>query len=572
VHPEIDQVEPPPTLTDTETPPKKATKPREIHPKHFPRPPKFDCKPEQFFKYWRGLPRECLDRSAVYVYANYPVLDHSAMLTIEQKEQIRLKKMTKPKTNIAKPDAPFESDDWEMEILHRWGSGNYHFKLNDVGADGIPAKPICMCSVTRLDNPDYPPVRDIRLIDMSHPDNASYIAKMRLQGVQFPGDEVQQTVQQEEDDMANVAAVEKLADTVVQMARDNTRNNQQQPAAPAAPDVQGLAGAKAVESVAQGAKQGMDIIAEAVKTANSMQAKAQDPKEYLRDMREMVTMMQPPAVSNGNADLMLMMKMQHEQHMADVKSMREELAAERTRNAALMDKLISKPADSPSERPRSFLQELKALSEAKGTITELLGLNTEAADDTPWWGKLIERGLETLPDAANTFMHNLAVMRTGQGNAEAPAVEADAEQPAAAIQPPQPTGPDAIIINILGQLKDPLIQALANGTPGSDFAAAIINHFKNEQVYTFLTEKGKQGMFNLMQKHPDLWRETRAHAARLEVFADEFLDAERVKAALQMSQAAPTPKPNGAAAGRTIIDPATGQPVQHTGPRVNKPS
>jgi hypothetical protein len=557
-----------PAIAEDETQPKKPPKHRERGPKHFPRPPKFDAKPDQFFKYWRGLPRECLDRCAVYVYATYPILDHTALLTNEQKELIRLKKLTKPKTNIAKPDAPFESDDWEMEILHRWGSGNYHFKLNDVGAEGIPAKQICMCNVTRLDNPDYPPVRDIRLIAMDHPDNQSYIAKLRLQGVQFPGDETQGTIQQEEDEMANVAAVEKLADTVVQMARDNTRNNQQ-PQQAASPDVQGLAGAKAVESVAEGAKQGFAIMSEAIKKANEVQAKAADPKEYIKDLRDVAQMMQPPQqANNGNSDLLVMMKMQHETHLAEMKAMNERLATAETRNQALLDKLISRPADEPAKRPKSLIEELKSLTEMKDVLREFVG-GGDGDSDMPWYAKALMQGLDVLPGAISNVMHNIAVARAGQGVPQAPPVDAEPteEELPAAIAPPQP-GPDAMIINALSTLKAPIIQALATASPGYDFAAALIYETKNEQLYSFLSGQGKEGLFAILQKHQELWAATRPYAARLEKFADEFLDAERVKSTLIALQA-PKP-PNGT--GRTVIDPVTGQPIQTQGPRVVRPS
>ena len=553
-----------PTIAEEESKPRKLLKPRNRGPKHFPRPPKFDCKPEQFFKYWRGLPKECLDRSAVYVYANYPVLDHTKLLTTEQKELIRLKKLAKPRTNIAKPDAPFESDDWEMEILHRWGSGNYHFKLNDVGTEGIPAKPICMCSVTRLDNPDYPPVRDIRLIAMDHPDNQSYIAKLRLQGVQFPGDDIQESIQQEEDDMANVAAVEKLADTVVQMARDNTRNNQQ----PQQPSAQSQADSKAVEAVAAGAQQGFKILGEAMEKANALSAKAADPLETIRALKEVASIIAPTAAPpKDDSALLAIMKMQHDAHMAEIKSMREEIAAERARNQALLDKLISKPES--TERPRSFIQELKTLSEGRDVIKDLFGMGGEE-EALPWYGSALMKALEIIPGAVTNFMHNVAVARAGQGVPQPPPDSEVTEEEPAKIEAPKPTGQDAIIINTLGQLKDAIIHALATEAPGYDFAAALIHETKSEQLYGFLSSQGKAGLFNILQKHPQLWTETRPYAQRLEKFADEFLDKARVQEALSVANA----RPNGAPptpAGRVVIGP-DGQPIQHQGPKINKPS
>ena len=158
----------------------------------------------------------------------------------------------------------------------------------------------------------------------------------------------------------------------------------------------------------------------------------------------------------------------------------------------------------------------------------------QTVDDTPWWGRTLERGLEVLPDKVNTFMQTLAALRAGQQ----PVVDVQPEaQPGAAIdqpQPAKPSGPDAMIINTLEKLRPHILQCLQDGTPGSDFAAALINETKSEQLYQFMSGQGKAGLFALMQKHTQLWADTRPWAQRLEAFADEFLDAERVKETSQL--------------------------------------
>jgi hypothetical protein len=567
-------IETPESAEDAQTEPKKrgakgAQRPRK--PLYFPRPPKFKCGPEQFFKYWRTLPEECLNRSMVYVYSVWPVMNPMQGLTPEELADIKLHKRKPPVSNIAKPDKPYDSDDWEGETLHRWGSGTLHFKLNDSGVSGNPQyapKTICTCDVT-LNHPDYPPVRDWRLLDMAIPSNQSLIVNLRAKNIPLPGDDVANIIAQEEDDLANVEAISKLTDALVQQTRDSATRNNQQPQA-AAPDVQGLAGAKAVESVAEGAKQGFAIMSEAIKKANEVQAKAGDPKEYIKDLRDVALMMQPPPQpNNGNSDLMAMMKMQHETHLAETRAMNERLATAEARNQALLDKLISRPADEPAKRPKSLIEELKSLTEMKDVLREFIG-GGDGDSDMPWYAKALMQGLDVLPGAISNVMHNIAVARAGQGVPQAPPVDADAaeEETPAAIAPPQPASPDAMIINALSTLKAPIIQALATASPGYDFAAALIYETKNEQLYSFLSGQGKEGLFAILQKHQELWAATRPYAARLEKFADEFLDVERVKSTLIALQA-PKP-PNGT--GRTVIDPVTGQPIQTQGPRVVRPS
>jgi hypothetical protein len=553
---------------DLDTP--KAPRPRPKNsgapprPHYFPRPVRFKMKAQPFFHYWHNLSEECRGRTMVYVYSVYPVMDPFQVLTPEELREVEKQKRRAPSTNIDKPDAPFDPEEWETEVLRRYGSGTYHFKLNDSGISGNPQfPPKQMCTTDfELNHPDFQPVRDWRKLDMAHPANHSLIVNLRARGIRLPGDDLTQLAEKEEDELAQIQSIEKLTDAVVTMAKEKAAT----PPQSIAPDVQGLAGAKAVESVAEGAKQGFAIMSEAIQRANEVQAKNQDPKEYLKDLRDMVTIMQPQTAkpdTSGTDNLMRMMQMQHEAHMADMASVRAQLAAAETRNQSLLDKLISKPE--AGDKPRSFIQEIKALAEGKEALADFFGMGSEKEDDTPWWARTIERTLEVLPDKVNTFMGTLAAMRAGS---QPPIIDGQPQPGQAAIEPAKPSGPDAMIVSTLEKLKPAILQCLQDGTPGSDFAAALINETKSEQLYQFMTQQGKAGLFTLMQKHQELWAATRPSAQRLESFADEFLDVDRVKRTLEAGRAAQKVKPNGAAAGRVIIDPATGAQTQTAGPRI----
>jgi hypothetical protein len=553
-------------------------------PKHFPKPPHFKCPPEKFFPYLRNLPQECQDRSIVYVYATWPVLNHVQVLPPEEQEAILKKRKPFPQTNIAKLSQPFDTDDWEMEILHRWGSGNYHFKLNDIGVPKnaeFPNKHIAMCDVRRLEDPQYPPVRDMRLIDVSHPDNASYIAQMRLKGVKFWGDDAQSEIQKEDEEMAQVAAIDTLTAALVESTKRERTEAKAAPAAP--PDVQGLAGAKAVESVAEGARQGMSIISEAVKTANDMQAKAQDPKKYIEDLQAVAQMMQPKNGGGDDSPMRDMVKMMHESHIASMDAINKRLESAETWNRQLLEKIMTKPAEPASstiDKPKSFIHQIKELAEVKDVLRDLLG---GESDDTPWYAAVGLRALDTIAANATNFMHNLAVARSGMGEPVAPPEgEAEATDQPGPARPAQPAGKDAIIFTVLTNLRPPLLEALSTGVPGFDFAAWLITQNGDDRLYNLMAAEGKQGLFNLMQKHPQLWMETRAHAVRLDSFADEFLDKEKVAAAIQLARASNTviphvtptsqppasgPKPNGPV--RPIIG-ADGKPIEHRAPQVNR--
>jgi hypothetical protein len=544
-------------------------------PLHFPKRPGFTLPPEKFFKYWTTLPQECQDRAAVYVYRNWPVLNFAQILTPEEQELVRLKKKMLT-TNIAKPEKPFDTDDWETEIKNRWGSGNYHFKINDVGVKGyqeFPPKKICQCNVRNIQDADFPPAIDYRTLDMSHPDNASYIAKLRLQGIKLPGDEVEAAIAHEEEEMAQVESISKLTDALIESTKREKVAPQQAAPAPA-PDLANKASEKAIE-----------IMGKLIEQTNAIQATKGDPKEYIKDLQSVAQMMQPPtpppdtAKHADDSALRDMMRMQHESHIASLDAINKRLESSEAWSRSLLEKLLAKPAEQPSstiDKPKSFIHQIKELAEVKDVLRDLLG---GESDDTPWYAAVGLRALEKITDGATNFMHNLAVARAGMGEPIPPtesAPEGDAEQPAA--RPAQPSK-DAIIVTVLTNLRPPLLEALATGVPGFDFAAWLITQNGDDRLYNLMCAEGKQGLFNLMQKHPQLWQETRPHAVRLDAFADEFLDKEKVAAAIQLARSSNTviphtpasgasQKPNGAP-GRPIIG-ADGKPIEHRAPQVNR--
>jgi hypothetical protein len=548
-------------------------------PLHFPKRPGFTLPPEKFFKYWTTLPQECQDRAAVYVYRNWPVLNFAQILTPEEQELVRSKKKMLT-TNIAKPEKPFDTDDWETEIKNRWGSGNYHFKINDVGVKGyqeFPPKKICQCNVRNIQDADFPPAIDYRTLDMSHPDNASYIAKLRLQGIKLPGDEVEAAIAHEEEEMAQVESISKLTDALIESTKREKVAPQQAAPAPA-PDLANKASEKAIE-----------IMGKLIEQTNAIQATKGDPKEYIKDLQSVAQMMQPPtpppdtAKHADDSALRDMMRMQHESHIASLDAINKRLESSEAWSRSLLEKLLAKPSEPPSstiDKPKSFIHQIKELAEVKDVLRDLLG---GESDDTPWYAAVGLRALDTIAANATNFMHNLAVARSGMGEPVAPPEgEAEATDQPGPARPAQPAGKDAIIFTVLTNLRPPLLEALSTGVPGFDFAAWLITQNGDDRLYNLMAAEGKQGLFNLMQKHPQLWMETRAHAVRLDSFADEFLDKEKVAAAIQLARASNTviphvtptsqppasgPKPNGPA--RPIIG-ADGKPIEHRAPQVNR--
>ena len=310
-----------PPKTASSKPAKAAEKPARPH--WFPRPARFKLKGLQFFHYWKNLTPECQGRAMVYVYSVWPVLNSMQALTPEEQREVEQQKRRAPPTNIDKPDAPFDADEWETEVLRRYGGGTYHIKLNDSGVPSnaqFPPKNICTTDF-ELQHPDFPPVRDWGLLDMAHPANQSLIVQLRARGIRLPGDELRELEEREVDEMAQVQSIEKLTDAVVSMAKEQAKPQTQQP------NAQGLADSKAVESVAAGAQQGFKILGDAMARATELQGKASDPIETIRALKEVAGILAPQQSKSDDGALLQMMKMQHETHLAEMKAMNDRLAS-----------------------------------------------------------------------------------------------------------------------------------------------------------------------------------------------------------------------------------------------------
>lgn len=566
-------------------------------PHHFPRPPKFACSPKQFFAYWAGLHKEFLDRSMVYVYANWPILDHLKLLTPAERLEVQQKKRKGPDTNIAKPDAPFPADSWREEILHRWGSGTYHFKLNDVGVKSdkeFPNKNICMTTV-EIDDPEYPPIRDIRLIDMNHPSNQSYIARERIRGVKFPGDS---EIEEANEDMATNTAVEQLTGAVIELSRDRARSNDerlfQQPAATPT--------TSAAEVVAEGAREGIKILAESIKAARDSEQKAQDPSAYHKSVMDAAAALHqnsaPAAEANaGIMGLVTTLLTQVQTSAAtQLEMMSKRLEAAETRTTMLLERLLAPPAAPPPTTAvvpaGAATPNIQGPEGMMGMVTGVLKIfeslekwrtkanPAPAEPDSPWWAGLAERGIEVVQSVTQTYaqaQYNAAI-----ASGKATGTPVPPSQPAEGPQAPQAGAPatgNDMVTNYLKQIHQPLIQALQVGMPGFAFAAELAQTY-GMAPYTWLQSQGKQGLTQLLSSYPPLWGQA-IQFPQLDRFLDEFLDDASVRRALveltnRNSQPAPVPQAPPAqpepaprkANVRPIVD-GNGKIVQGGGPVIN---
>jgi len=166
-----------------------------------PAPPKFEInKAEDFFKYIRSIPKESrVNRITLTFYRYYPCCDtteggtkNKCILIMEGEQE----------------PFPFEAEDWELQILHLFGSGTYGCYLNEMN------RTICRCLniKTKWDLDNYPPVLDPATLLQDHPNNKAYIQWLRQKGITLPSE---QQKNQEENEMQLAETISKLTDTVI---------------------------------------------------------------------------------------------------------------------------------------------------------------------------------------------------------------------------------------------------------------------------------------------------------------------------------------------------------------------
>ncbi len=197
----------------------------------------------------------------------------------------------------------------------------------------------------------------------------------------------------------------------------------------------------------------------------------------------------------------------------------------------------------------------------------------------PTWAKLVDKGLDTLPG----LVHNLTVMKTGQGTATPPPdlqiTDEEPEKPAEST-PKLNTNEDTEMFSnrkIAETLAAPLIESLNRGDRGFQFAAGMILQpnimgFPGSVVYEMALSKGKDGMYQILQSYPELWQKLVQIPKKFDAYLEDFLNADMARAiAAESKNPAPLvvqepatpitpevlPKANGApkAGGRTIIGP-----------------
>lgn len=493
---------------------------------HLPKPPSVKMNdPGRFFQYWKTTDKAYPDRLTCYVYRLWPVIDRK-----------RLDK----NSNIGQEPAPVDEDG----IYARFGEGDYKIILSD----GILHKQVCYTILKGFRDPtNFPAQIEYEDVVVDDPYNQSWIERMKMKGVRFPGDEPEEVVVGGGGGGAD-SAVAQLTSTVERLALSQMRRESPKSSLDAAMS------STMLDTVAQASKMGNEILQSAFKQANEVGrgervTMSADPVDQLRTVVEVAKAIAPPPVvpTDMTPFMNMMMESNRSTMEAQVKA-----ATDRT---MMLEKMVEDMRKERLEmmKPREDQQDpLKQIDRVLTIQQKLMEANPAAESSTPGWVQAVMQfapvGIQLLSQAATSFaaaMYNRAVANTGTGQPVPPPNPAQTQpqaipgaipgaMPGATPGAPGTGAPDpssdtsggmGMYMEFLNTIAEPLLNHVTNpDMTGADFADWLVRSQSNGQlIYMSLREQGKDAIVQLLQQHEPLWNQLRQIPQSFDRFLDEFM-------------------------------------------------
>lgn len=497
----------------------------------FPSPPSFKMAWETFSRYWEM----CWDnpktrpRMKVYIYRTFPVMKEG------HRQVDILYGAPEGEQRSAKPVS-------QQDMLHRYGTGDYHFKMNDAQNNN---QQICQCNLTGSAMRDYInhfPVIDIAGVDEVDPLNKTFMLQLRQRG--------QAGLLSEEDDMEAASIIGKLTDAILHKdERDDSRSNQERQS-------KSSEDGEAVKLMAYAAQQSIDLVSrtkDAHKSESAPVAPPQNPLDMLNAVMVVAEKLRPD-------------------NTALVEALKQASSREQD-SQARYNQLMMKMMERSNEPPEDPIAKLIKLTEAKDQLSAILG--TGRAKSGTDWAELASSLAPIVAPAMGTLqalvmamlskgagsgsgpmqgMHQQALPGAPQGFGGAPGTQqpnqqpqtppgassGPNEQPGQPQQPGQPgltedeqklvsqgvpiefTNPERIA-TYLENIRGPLLRIMNNQElDGSDFAQWLID-WKGEEHYLAVAKAGKETISQLMFTHPAIMADLQTRPMAFGNFLDEFI-------------------------------------------------
>lgn len=233
----------------------------------FPKPPAFKQPADKFMKWLARFNEEQIGRLQLHLYRDYPVINRK--LIGERKPKL---------IHLFEAELPFTSENYEDKIIknREWGgSGKYKLMATQIGVPGC----VSMCRFT-LEDDDYPPMVDPRIVVVGHPLNTGYIEGLRAEGKELPGDKPAADKKKEEEEMTVGTVLSNLVESQKQtnerlMDKIDALQEEAEPDPDAA--IAESASTKGFEVMAKATEKVIEVMGDQVKKANEAKSPVFNP-------------------------------------------------------------------------------------------------------------------------------------------------------------------------------------------------------------------------------------------------------------------------------------------------------
>jgi len=523
----------------------------------FPRPTggAVQKKFESFIKYWQSLTPSMLTRARIHVYRKWPVIDR--VLSGEKNQSIEIFQDDPALGKQAK--CHYDVDNWQPQVLHEFGSGDYKYLLNEIGVSGV----IALCDFVSVRDIMFPPKLNPAEVVKGDKMNADYIQGARDRGIKFPGDTGFESEKDKENDVAQAQAetIDRLTDKLITMAD----RPQPTPAARNTPDEN--AASRSLEVMAKAMEIGGNYIKTSQEQAMSLQGKQVDPiqmlttlggvmKEIMPRPKEgadpMVAMLMAQAerAEARNDALQRELRDREDRKIKEEKEWRQREEERHARDEERRDREYKERLE--REKPKTLLEQLKE----KNEIDELMGTGKkrksggdeedeekkESTMDTILkYTPLVVSGLTTLVTLGANIVYNMRVkpgeqpqpvptQAAAQVQAETMALASGQTVQQAAAAKQQQEQLNAFLQSIEGPF---LAHFFGIDLNGYSFAEHIINSsVEGSMIYAQMKSGGKEALLQALSTYPPIWMKVGGMQPDLQKFADEFLGYQEWKQAL----------------------------------------
>jgi hypothetical protein len=505
--------------------------------RHVPRPvnttfksdsPNPSQRPKAAFTWCAGLPEWAKNKVLGYVYRDWPYLIAIPDPTPGERrtEFAYIDKVTGP-----------EMMKDEIDLLNRYGCGRYRVIINEEDSRPGEGKTLCTiyCSGLSNDLKSFPPadrrITDLTQVDLSHPDNRSYVEYLRGRGL-LPE---QRSEKDKENEMATVTAVSEMTGLVKELVQDRNKKGN---------DGDG----KSLDLIADAAKRSMEMTQ---KSAEDYAARTRALDEEISKRREsmVITSSTPPAPQESP----LKMALEIVQLMNSNKGSDDIVAKfmeQSNKQLERMEVMFKESLNRPQAQPTPIVDRIKDLKDLREISRDLFGDNKEEATIADAAGDLAPRWMRPFipliaPLATGLLQAFMAPKPMGAPPVQFPQQQQGIYPPPPPVQFPQQfqpnPGPVAVpqpqpqaqtqmppqVLKLMQMIELPFLKQIQNpAMTGTDFAGWFVDGIDlatYEQVATF----GPEALFQAICAYPPITEElvrVNMPESRVRSFLAEFCD------------------------------------------------